>query len=121
MIWLTAAWAWLKKYWQWLVLPVGACLWLLGRLTATKTVSVESGAVVGHDLEQASEDAKAAQAQAQAQVTEVAKLQQIDSGHSAAVSGMALSQQAEIDAARQDPDKVNAVLLNVGKDVRNGL
>lgn len=49
MTWVPAAWAWLKKNWQWVLLPVGAVIWLLGRSSARKTVVVESSTLNEHE------------------------------------------------------------------------
>ncbi len=117
--WLKRAWLWVKTHWQWLVLPVGAVLWLLGRLTAgKKPVVVADGEIVGHDLVQASEDAKAAQLVAQADALEQAKLQGIASGQSAAQSALVTQVKQEAAAVEADPEKVNELLLKVGKDMR---
>lgn len=53
MIAFATAWAWLKKWWKWLLLPIGAGLWLLGRATAKTKIVVASPELQEHaELEQ---------------------------------------------------------------------
>jgi len=117
-VWMFLTKEWLKKYWKWLLLPLGVLLWLLGRATARKTVVVTSGALAQADEAKTEIDAKAASRVREADGKEAAQLAGISAQHSAAVAS---ETQRLVDAAEEaqgDPDKVNDLLRQVGKDMR---
>ena len=117
-IWMLTAEVWLKKYWKWLLLPIGLLLWLLGRLTAKKTVTITSTAIAEADEAKGKINAEAAEKVREADAKEAAQLAGISAQQAAAV---ARETQKQVDAAAEaqgDPDAVNALLIQTGKDAR---
>lgn len=118
MNFLKNAWAWLKANWKWLLAPVGVVIWFLARASASKTVVVADGAIVGHDEEVAKADAVAAVQKAQADATAQAQHTQLDASHTAAVTALDKNLVAEADAVRDDSDKVNSYLKDTSKEMQ---
>lgn len=117
-LWLIAAWGWLKRNWKWLLLPIGALAWLLGRLTAKKTVVVESSALEEHNEVVQKIEEEADVKREAAHKTLEGQLMGIDSAHSAAVTASTSTVIKEAGEAQGDSDKVNDLLKNLGKDLR---
>jgi hypothetical protein len=117
-VWLFLTWEWLKRYWKWLLLPLGILLWFLGRATAKKEVTVTSTALAESDTAKAAIDAKALEQTAQADAKEAAQLAVVTSQRSAAVAAATQTQIDAASAAQGDSGAVNSILTNVGKDMR---
>lgn len=115
---LAAVWAWLKRNWKWLLLPLGAALWLLGRLTARKEVVVTSTALADADEAKVRFDKDAATARTLADSKEASQLAGVAAQHSAAVEAVTRQQVAAAAAAQDSPEDVNSLLLAVGRDMR---
>lgn len=116
---LLSAWAWLKKNWKWLLLPIGVAAWFLGRASAKKTIVVTSPELTAHDefragveaetrekLEQAESERRQAHVRIEVQKDE--RLHELDAE--------AERKTAEL---QQDPEAINDFLKKVGKSVRN--
>lgn len=117
-VWLFLTWEWLRKHWKWLLLPVGLLIWLLGRVTAKKQVTITSTALADADVAKAGIEEEAASRRKLADAKEAAQLGGVASQHAAAV---ATATQKQVDSAAEaqgDPERVNALLLSVGKDMR---
>lgn len=117
-MWLLTAWAWLKRNWKWLLLPIGVAAWLFGRAFGKKTVAVQSSALEAHDelerqvVKDAAKQKEAIRAQEQQQ------LSGLDAAHSAAVTAATQTVINEAADAQGDSDKVNEFLQGVSKDLR---
>jgi hypothetical protein len=117
-VWLWCTWEWLKKHWKWILLPVGLLLFLIGKLTAKKQIEVVSPALAAADAAKQAIDAQASEQRAAADAKEAGQLAGVDAAHAAAESaatGKILDTAAE---AQGDSDRVNAVLHEVGKGMR---
>lgn len=117
-VWLFLTWEWLRKHWKWLLLPVGLLIWFLGRVTAKKQVTITSTALADADVAKAGIEEEAASRRKLADAKEAAQLGGVASQHAAAV---ATATQKQVDSAAEaqgDPERVNALLLSVGKDMR---
>lgn len=114
-----SAWAWLKKYWHWLLFPIGILLFVLGRLGAKKApIVVVDSELAGHQkvVEQANADAQRAQQEAAKNAS--TELGGIAAHHASEVDEVGRQQTAEVEAARGDLDKTNDLLKQLGKDMR---
>lgn len=117
-VWVFLTKEWLKKWWKWLLLTLGLLLWFLGRMTAKKTVVITSTALEKADEAKATIDAAAAGKVREADAKEAAQLAGVAAQHSAAVASATQEQIDVVAAAQGDSDRVNAVLLDVGKGIR---
>lgn len=117
--WWALALAWCKRRWVWLAISLGLLTFILLELVGRrKKVVITSTALEKADEAKAKIDAKAAEQAAQINAEEAGKLAGISAEHSAEV---AASTQRQLDAAvtaQGDPEKVNELLLRVGKDMR---
>jgi hypothetical protein len=112
------AWAWAKKNWKWLLAPLGAVLWLLGRGSKKTVIEVQSPELTGFE-EEAKKMEAAAEGQRQAAKTaldsRIIEIQQKNAVAIQELSDASAKQAAELQA---NPDGVNAFLKGVSKDVR---
>lgn len=117
---LQAAWAWMVTHWRWLLPPLAILAWLLERALTAKPppVTVESGAIVGHDQAVAAADEVAARERAAADVAAIAETRRLAAQHEAAAQQLEQGVEKAADQALEDPDKTNAFLTGVGKDMR---
>lgn len=97
---------------------MGVLLYLLGRLTAKKQVTITSTALAEADEAKVVIDNKADEARALADKKEVSALTGIESARSAEAAAVTQSQIAAAQGAQGDSEKVNALLHQVGKDMR---
>lgn len=117
-MWLLTAWRWLKKYWMWLLFPVGIFVFIVGRLTARRLPDV-----VAPEIVEAEENRRRAQEEADRQVEEAEaereqKLDEIREEHAETVSKLTEAQKEKAAELVDDPEKLNEFLTNVGREVR---
>ena len=113
--WRAKAWPWLKKYWYWVLLPVGLLLLLSRRRSGPTAVSTEL--LDAADVERgAREKADAAVEKAREERDE--RLSELDEEHAAAVREQVREQQDTVDELRGDPGRLNDFLKDVGADMR---
>lgn len=117
-LWLVKAWGWVKEHWYWLLAPVGIVLFLLGRAGGKKTTVVTSTELEKHD-----EVERQIAAQAEAKKEAINRSAQealsgIEAAHSASVTSATQKTLNEAASAEGDSERVNDLLLNVGKDMR---
>lgn len=115
---LFVTWEWLKKYWAWLIVPVGAAIWLLGRLSAKKQVTITSTALEEADAAKKGIDAEADAKVDAADAKMEAQLSGVAAAHSADVAATTQKQLNAVAAAQGNPEAVNSLLLDVGKGMR---
>lgn len=113
-------WLWLKKYWKWLIFPIGILVFVLGRLTSRKLP-----AVIAPELLGAAEVKEKADRQAVVELRKLdderqTKVKEIEERHSEVISKLTDDQKKKYEAIKADPNEVNNFLLDIGKDIRNG-
>lgn len=119
-MWLYRAWVWLKNNWKTLLigistLGIGLLIGRAFKKTPTEVVAPElEGAeeerIRAQELEDAERD--------QAAVERIRRLKEIESEHSATLSGLTDLQRKAVAELKSDPEKLNDYLLKVGRDVR---
>ena len=115
--WTLKAWPWLKKYWKWLLFPLGIIIFILG-YSSRKKITVTSSELLGHAEEKKKLDDEAARQLGTARADRDVKLAGIQKEHEATVAKLTRKQRDEMEELREDPDKLNDFLLGVGKDIR---
>lgn len=115
--WVTKAWPWLQKNWQWVLLPIGILL-ALGRLFfRTKLESVSAESLEAAQTKQDA-DAKAEEKALEAEAEAVAELKETKEEHKEAVAAQVEKLEKQTEELRKDPKALNAHLLDVGKKLR---
>lgn len=116
----SGVWKWIKKYWKYLIPIVGGVIFIMERLLQNKPQQqpVAGGELVAHEAEEATENEAAAAKKAQADVAESIALGSINAAHTTAVADLAATEVAAAKSAENDPDKVNELLLDTGKEMR---
>ena len=110
-----AAWGWVVAHWHWLLPPLGLLVWYL---TRSKNVTVASGEIVGHDVEVAQADQKAALESAAAKAASTAELNKIAKEQAAQSAELTNKLEKEADGALASPESTNEFLQHVSKDMR---
>ena len=119
-LWFSKFWAWLKRHWKWLILPVGLLLYVVGRFSAKKDITVVSPELVGHQEVKDQINAEANQKKLKADQQAAEQLSEIETERS---STAAIETQKQIDEVKEvqgDPGKVTDLLKRIGKDIREG-
>lgn len=114
MSWAAAAWAWLKKWWKWLLPVVGAALWLFGRLSKKSEVVVVSPELIDYE-----KIARQAEAQAQGKALAAAaardkKIDIVDRDYDAVIKKMDEADERKKQALANDPVALNQFLKEIG-------
>jgi len=122
ILWLRKAWAWTKKYWKYLLFPVGILVGIIGMLIGKKK---DLGDVVApKEVETESERNRAnEQARREAEEAQRArdqKVKELEEQHAETLEKLTEKQKERVEELREDPDKHNEFLLQVGKEVRGG-
>jgi len=118
-VWMFITKEWFKKYWKWLLFPVGLLLLILGYgLASRKRVVITSTALEGANEAKDKINAEASEKVRQADAKESGQLAGIAAQHSAAVASVTQKQLDAVEEAQGDSDKVNALLVDVGKGMR---
>ena len=115
---LRKVWGWLKRYWRYILFPVGIVLGIIAALSRPRDVTVTPPEVV-----EAEKDKREAQAEAdeeaQAAKEETAhRVAEVEREHARTIKELNEGQKAWVEELRDDPDKLNEFLLGVGKDIR---
>jgi len=120
MIWL-AIWTWLKKYWKWLLFPVGIVLYVLGRLAGSRKRPTEVVAPALSEAVKTQQEAtsKANSEKAAAKKAMEAEVAQIEAEHADTVAKLTRAQRDEAEKLKEDPEALNQYLLDVGKSLRS--
>ncbi len=114
--WSSTALPWLKKYWMWLLLPIGMVAYLLrsGR-REVQVVAPEATGAAAKQLEETERYVarveKAAQERRQQQ-------QRLDEEHVEDVTNLVEDAAEQVPVLQQDPKKTTDFLKNVGKNQR---
>lgn len=110
-----AIWIWLKKYWKWVLFPVGALLWLA---TRRRTVQVTSSEREGQARVEAEATTQAADKLERARRTRDGEVSRVEKRIDAELDKLDASARAEAERLKEDPQALNDFLRSVGKDVR---
>lgn len=116
--WTTKAWPWLKKYWQWILFPVGILVLVLtyrGPKPKLKSSELLDHAKVKKDIEK-----RTAGQLVEAKEEKAKKLAEVEKEHAGTVAKLTSEQRSKMKELREDPDKVNEFLKQVGKEIRGG-
>jgi ABC-type antimicrobial peptide transport system ATPase subunit len=113
MSWVAAAWAWLKKWWKWLLPVVGAALWLLGKM-GRKNVVVVSPELTQHETVAVDAEAKAQAAMTAAAVARDKKIAIVDQDYDAVIKKMDEADERKKVALADDPIALNKFLKEIG-------
>jgi hypothetical protein len=116
--WALKAWPWLKKYWKWLLFPIGIIVFILGYSVRPKPKVLSSELTGAADAKKKADD-KAAEETGKARAERDAQLAGIEREHASTIAKLTKEQRAKVKELREDPDKVNAFLIGVGKDIRS--
>lgn len=107
-------WSWLKKWWKWLLFPIGILLFVLSLRRKTTTVVVSNGHAT--DLAIKTHDAQVAQQVAAAEAKAAAELKKIEEQHKETLEKLNDAQRLKYDELKkQGPKEINAWLLRVGR------
>jgi len=113
-----SAWAWLKKYWVWVVgLLGGLVLFLAGRFTR-KAPDVIAPELLGHVNKKIEVDEEAERKKEEAKAKLVERVSEIKRDHDETIEHLDDKQKERMDELLEDPDDLNSFLLEVGKSVR---
>ena len=121
LLFLRKVWTWIKKYWKYLLFPVGIVLGIIAMVSGRRRVG---NVVAPGELETEGERTQAnEEAQQKAREAAEAKKKAVESlerEHADTIKKLTDQQKKEVDGLRGDPDKLNEFLLGVGKEVRGG-
>jgi flagellar biosynthesis component FlhA len=119
MIFLLKVLAWVKKYWKWLLFPIGVLLFFLGKLTARRPPDVVAPELVEADkkAEEASREAERKRIEAALERDMV--VSELKKEHAEIVSKLTNEQQEKVKEFEKNPAALNRFLLDVGKSARD--
>ena len=119
MIFLAKTWLWLKTNWKWLLFPVSILIWLIGYLSARRTVTAASSELVGAADVSRKADDEAKKYTGEADTLRLHKIDEADKKRDAAVDSVIETQEKAVKDLQEDPNELNKLLLRTGKEVRN--
>lgn len=114
MSWASVAWAWLKKWWKWLLPVAGAALWLFGRLGRKTVVQVVSPELTQHETVAVDAEAKAEAAKVVAATTRDQRIAIVDQDYDAVIKKMDEADERKKQALADDPIALNKFLKEIG-------
>lgn len=113
-----AVWAWLKKYWKWLILPVGVAVYFLGRSQGgVKVVPNREESDAARALKEKIE-ARAYEEKEEAKAELLKKSKEVVEKNQEAVDKLTDEQREMAGEMLDDPEALNSFLLDVGKRAR---
>lgn len=118
MLFLKAVWVWLKKYWKYLLFPVGILLGLLAM--RRRKVNVVAPELLGAEENRRKVEKEAAKQLKKAEKDRRQKTDDIEKEHAVTIQKLTQEQREKLKELREDPDELNSFLLQVGKDIRVG-
>lgn len=116
---VTVAWAWLKKWWKVLLFPLGILIWIVGRATARKTVTVVSPELSQHQMAREAAERETQTKLRLAGEKRVAELDAIDRRNAEVIAKLNEAEARRAEALKDDPIALNKFLKEVGQGVRN--
>lgn len=118
MIALKAVLAFIKKWWKFILFPIGVIVWFIGRASGKTTVVVASPALEEHAELQRKLDEQTAQKKAAAEVTRKSRDAAIQDRHEATMGESHQRAEKAVEAYSTEPIDLTEYLKRVGKDVR---
>jgi flagellar biosynthesis/type III secretory pathway M-ring protein FliF/YscJ len=117
MFWLKI-WAWLKKYWKWLLFPVGIVIGILSVIGRRRSPVVAPEVLEAEKARQEAEEA------AQKKLDEADKIRRekvefIRREHAETLKKLTDDQRSRVEELREDPDELNEFLRGVGEEIRS--
>mgnify|MGYP001244304738 FL=1 len=118
-VFFSKAWEWLKKYWMWVLFPIGLLvLGAKGLALLKRPAPVLPPELVGASQTAESERRIAEQRAREAETARAQKITQVEAEHLDVIRKLDEEQYKKVEELRDDPDKLNEYLLQVGKDMR---
>ncbi len=119
LLFLRKVWSWLKKYWKYLLFPVGIVLGILAMISKKKDVGdIVAPKEVETEGERNQANAEARELSEEAKVERDEKVSKVKRKHFETVMKLTDKQKAEVSELEKDPEELNEYLLNVGKEIR---
>jgi hypothetical protein len=115
--WTLKALPWLKKYWKWLLFPIGILIFIAGYVVRPKPKVLSSELHGAGDTKREADD-KAAEKTDEARAKRDERLAEVEKDHAKTVAKLTRKQRDQLEELREDPDKVNDFLLQVGREIR---
>lgn len=116
---LASSWAWIKKWWKWLLPVVGAGLWVLGRATAKRQIVIPSPELQGHAELEVEQNAFAEQKKAVIAAEKEKREHEIDVTYEDSIRESREVAEAKVIELSNEPIELNEYLKKVGRDVRS--
>jgi len=117
--WTLKALPWLKKYWKWLLFPIGILIFIAGYVSRPKP-KVLAPELLDHAAEREKIEKRTAGQIVEAKEERDKKLAEVEKEHAETVSKLNAEQRGKMQRLRQNPEELNKFLLQVGKDIRRG-
>lgn len=120
MLVLTKVWEWLKKYWKYILFPVGIVLGVIAAVAARRStpVNVVAPKEVETEPERDAANAAAVQKAKEAEAARDAAIKKVEAEHAATLKVLTDEQKGKVAELQEDPDELNKFLLSVGKSIR---
>jgi len=118
MSWLLL-WSWIRRYWKWLLFPLGILLYFVGRLSAPRRpLQVVNPEQIGADKVRGRADRKAQEAARAAAAERALEVQNIKARHARVIAALTAAQRKQAKTLQDDPAALNAFLLRVGASIQ---
>lgn len=116
---LKKVWVWVKKYWKYLLFPIGILVGIIGFIGRRKPE------VIAPELLDAEEKEREINEEAEKRLDEVEEkrrkqVEDVEREHAETIQKLTDEQKEKLEELREDPDELNDFLLEVGKSVRRG-
>lgn len=115
---LCKIWGWLKKYWKWLLFPVGIVLGILALVNKDRIKDVVAPEAVKAEEDRIKHELEARKRAEQAEQERKAAVEELERRHADTLEKLTEGQKAQVEELRENPDKLNEFLIGVGKGVR---
>lgn len=112
-------WAWLKRYWKYLLFPVGILLGVLAMLNRRKNLgNIVPPLEVDTEPEREEANREAEEKARKAQVDKERRIEELKKEHAGTLRELTGQQRVRVDELKDDPDALNDYLLEVGRGIR---
>lgn len=118
MLVLKKVWEWLKKYWKYILFPVGIVIGLVA-MAGRRKVDVIAPELLDAEKKKRQIDQEAREELEKADQKRRREIEEIEQQHTATIQELTDEQQQKLEELRENPDELNNFLLRVGKDIRS--